>query len=116
MNTMIAFCGLNCAECQAYQATQADDMEWLARVAAQWQADFNLPPIEPKSILCDGCRTVDGRSCIYCSECPVRSCGLQLEVETCAHCGEYESCSDLNKFLSSAPQAKQNLEEIHRLL
>lgn len=116
MELMIAYCGLNCAECEAYKASQADDLDWKARVAAQWQTEFNLPPIDPNSITCDGCRTPNGRLSIYCGECPVRACGVQAGVETCAHCADYETCIELNEFLKNAPQAKTNLEEIRRLL
>ncbi len=116
MDLLIAYCGLNCAECEAYKASQADDLEWKTRVASQWQAEFNLPPIDPISITCDGCRTPNGRTCVFCGECPVRACGLEMGVQTCAHCGEYETCTELNDFLKGAPQAKTNLEEIRRFL
>ena len=43
MNRMIAICGLNCAECEGYLATQANDEEAKERVAAQWRQMFNAP-------------------------------------------------------------------------
>ncbi len=38
MGTMIAFCGLHCAECEAYLATQAGDNDMRADAAKQWPA------------------------------------------------------------------------------
>ncbi|MBN1875577.1 MAG: DUF3795 domain-containing protein, partial [Anaerolineae bacterium] len=37
MDKIIAYCGLNCAECPAYLATQANDMEALEHVAEEWR-------------------------------------------------------------------------------
>ena len=37
---MIAFCGLNCAECGAFLATQDDDDERRKKVAEQWSEKY----------------------------------------------------------------------------
>ena len=38
--TMIAYCGLVCSECEAYQATQANHMPALEALAVRWSAEF----------------------------------------------------------------------------
>ena len=37
---MIAYCGLDCSECEAYQATKKEDIEKLKAVAEKWSAHF----------------------------------------------------------------------------
>lgn len=116
MNTLIAYCGINCADCDAYKATQASDIAWMERVAAQWRIEYNSPQIDINSVTCDGCRTPNGRAGGYCSECPIRACGLERGVETCAHCSDFEGCDHLAEFFKAAPHLKTTLEEIRRLL
>ncbi len=116
MHLLVAYCGLNCAECEAYQATQADDTAWKEKIAAKWRVDYQSPQIDIHTVTCDGCRTPDGRAGGYCAECPLRACGAQRGVETCAHCAEFETCRHLAEFYQVAPQMKAALEEIRRLL
>ena len=40
MERMIAVCGLDCAKCEAYLATQANDEAAKERVAAKWRAQY----------------------------------------------------------------------------
>lgn len=46
MTRMIAFCGLDCARCGAYLATQADDDELRAATAREWSErhGIDIPP------------------------------------------------------------------------
>ena len=111
---MIAYCGLTCTECPAYIATQADDMEALARVATQWSKEFNTT-ITTKDCLCDGCLSSNGRLSGYCSQCAVRACAIERRVINCAYCDDY-GCETLSSFLQFAPQAKAKLEEIRLTL
>jgi len=41
MERIIAECGLDCADCEAYLATQANDDEWKKRVAAGWETTYH---------------------------------------------------------------------------
>jgi hypothetical protein len=36
MSEMIAYCGLDCNECRAFEATQAKDFERKKQIAKQW--------------------------------------------------------------------------------
>jgi hypothetical protein len=107
MSTLIAYCGLDCAQCEAYQATQANDRAWQDRILAKWRVDFNTPTMQLKDITCDGCR--GPRLGGYCAECPVRACASQHGLQTCADCPEY-ACQELEKFFAMAPQARDMLE------
>jgi hypothetical protein len=112
MDRMIAYCGLDCGQCPAYVATQANDREALERTAATWREQFNAPEITADSIICDGCPTTDGRLSGYCSICEIRACALERGLETCAPCAEYEGCGKLAAFHKHAPGAKATLDAI----
>ncbi len=108
MNTIIAVCGLDCAQCPAYQATQANDEAALEALAAQWRKDFNAPDITAASVVCDGCNT-GGRLSGYCNICEIRKCAGEKGFSTCASCQEYR-CDKLVAFHNNAPGAKERLD------
>jgi hypothetical protein len=107
MSNLIAYCGLDCAQCEAYQATQANDPVWQDKILTKWRVEFNAPDMSLKDIECDGCR--GPRTGGYCSMCGIRASALAHGVETCADCPEY-ACEQLQKFHTMAPAAKEKLE------
>ncbi|MBU1670579.1 MAG: DUF3795 domain-containing protein [Actinobacteria bacterium] len=111
---MTAYCGLECAECPAYLATQADDMEALAKVAAEWSKQFGME-IPANTILCDGCKSDTGRICVYCGMCAVHSCAEGRALATCAHCDEF-GCETLVACPGYMSQGRENLEKIRASL
>jgi hypothetical protein len=112
VDKMIVYCGLDCAKCPAYIATQADDREALEKTAVMWREQFNSPYITADNIVCDGCSTTDGRLSGYCSICEIRACALERGLETCAPCAEYDGCGKLAAFHEHAPEAKATLDEL----
>lgn len=116
MERMISYCGLDCAACPVYRATQKDDNEKRAKVAAAWSKLFNYE-FKIADINCDGCVKKDGRLFGHCTHCAVRQCGMEKRLENCAHCDEYQ-CEKLKGVLAMIPNpaAKENLEEIRRSL
>jgi hypothetical protein len=114
MDKMIAFCGINCSECQAYLATKANDQEMKEKVAASWRAEYNAPSITVESITCLGCQTENGPWCSHCGECDIRACGQEHKVQNCAYCDEFNSCARLTQFFTFAPNMKIVLEEIRQ--
>jgi len=114
MDKMIAYCGLVCTECPAYIATQANDRDALARVAAQWSKEYKASFV-PEDCLCDGCLATTDRLFGYCHKCKIRACGARTQVTNCAHCGKY-ACEELEGFFKMAPEAKTTLEKIRRVL
>ena len=111
MDKLIAFCGLDCAECEAYQATQANDEDAKLKLLEKWRVEYNSPEMTLASLTCDGC-TAGGRAGGYCGDCPVRACGIEHGVANCAYCEEYETCSTLLDFIANIPAAKENLAAI----
>ena len=112
MDTMIAFCGLDCGSCEAYLATQANDKTAMQAVLEKWQVEFDHPQMTIADVVCDGCHSSTGRLVPYCHECAIRACAQEKGVATCAHCDVYETCETLNGFLANVAVARENLEEI----
>jgi len=115
MEKIIGYCGIVCSDCEAYQATQANDRAALEAVAAKWREEFNAPEMTADSILCDGCLSTNGRTAGYCSVCELRACGQQKAVINCAHCSDY-ACEKLSSFLAQVPAAQAVLEGIRQAL
>ncbi len=110
MDGMIAYCGLVCTDCPAYQATKADDAEALERVAAQWREEYSAPDTTAESVVCDGCLG-DGRKASHPATCEIRACGVEHGVANCAHCADY-ACEKLTDLFGQAPDAKKVLDGV----
>jgi hypothetical protein len=111
---IVAACGLACDQCEAYKATQANDMAWVERVAAQWRVEYNSPSIVAESVVCDGCLS-EGRKCSNCGECDIRACVVERGVANCAHCADY-GCDKVAGLLQAVPDAKARLDAIRATL
>lgn len=111
MGSILAYCGLECSECPAYIATQANDEEGRKRTAEKWSKNLGLA-ITADDCICDGCLPVDGgRLGGYCGECPMRACNLQKGLAHCAQCEDYP-CDNLARFTANSPEAKARLEAL----
>lgn len=103
-------CGLDCSECEAYIATQANDIETLTILSDKANQQYNLSLTWEES-QCDGCTTIGGRKIGYCSQCNVRQCAIEHEVVNCAYCPEY-GCATITQFFEMVPKAKTKLDLI----
>ena len=110
MDQMIAYCGLDCGQCPALEATRMDDDAERARVAEMWSQEFGAD-IKPEDINCDGCLVENGRLFNYCRVCEIRACSRDRGLSSCAVCDDY-GCEKLTKFHDMAPEAKKTLERI----
>jgi hypothetical protein len=106
---MIAYCGLACTECPAYIATKTDDLELRIKTAKGWSTKDMK--IDADDIICDGCLALDKQQNVFCSECKVRECGLERDVENCSFCDEYacEVLDNLWKTINSQ-EAQEKLD------
>ena len=107
MEKLIAYCGLDCAACDAYIATQNNDQALREKTAAEWTKMFNFN-FTPEMINCTSC-TGDGVKVGHCSQCEMRKCAVEMNVKNCGACGEFASCKTINDFLAQVPAAKENL-------
>ncbi len=116
MDQLIAVCGLNCSQCEAYLATQANDEAARERVAIKWQQLYNAPGLTAAYVTCDGCVAFGGRQGGHCAECEIRACGSVHQIPNCAHCREFDTCQKLAGFLNFVPEARNVLQSIRSTL
>ena len=112
MDEMIAYCGIVCTECPAFDATQRNDDAKRKETAEAWSKQFNMP-IKPEDINCDGCKSEGERRIGYCNICYIRKCAQGKQLDNCAYCDEY-ACEKLTNFIAMVPFAKTTLEEIRK--
>ena len=113
MSDIIAYCGLNSVECNAFKVTQTKDYEGKKQLAKKWTDKLKVEFI-PEDIDCDG--YMSKRISSWCRKIfKIRPCAEERKVKTCAHCDDYP-CEKLNEFLSIEPVGKKNLEEIWKTL
>ncbi len=99
---LYAPCGLNCALCDTYLATQADDDGMRQQVADKWSALFHYP-FSKEEINCDGCLS-GGKMSVYCGTlCEIKPCAMAKGIENCKDCSEY-ICDKLRINLEASSQ------------
>jgi len=113
MSSMIGFCGLDCAKCDAYIATKKNDNKLRKKTAERWQKMFGYSKLDTKDINCDGCQSENKNLFQHCRVCKIRKCAKEKKMKNCAFCEEY-SCQILDEFHKHAPEAKPNLENIRK--
>ena len=112
MATLIAACGLECAQCESFQATQANDRLALEAVVEKWSREYHAAGLTVENIQCDGCMTA-GRKVGHCSECEIRLCAIRRGFANCSVCPDY-ACDQLAAFFQVVPQTQVNLEANQR--
>lgn len=113
MFEMIAYCGLDCTKCNAFNATQAKDSAQKRQLAKKWTEGLKIE-FKTEDIDCNGCKSdlISG----WCRKvCKIRPCAKERKVETCANCDDYP-CGKLKEFLSNEPVAMENLQKIRETM
>jgi hypothetical protein len=110
MQEIVAYCGLVCTECPAYQATKRNDNEARAKIAEEWSKRFQHT-FKVEDINCSGCLAVDDVQIDYCRTCEIRKCGSDRNVLNCSYCVDYP-CDKLKNFHTGVVEAKAKLEAI----
>jgi hypothetical protein len=87
MNRLIAPCGTDCTQCEAYIATQNNDTELFNKLTNNYKQQFNKE-IPQESLYCDGCPQ-NGRLIGFCAQCEIRACAFGKSYCTCADCDEF---------------------------
>jgi len=108
MEKLIAYCGLNCAECGAYLAMKNDDQSLREKTAAEWTVIHKFA-FTPDMINCVSCQG-DGLQVGYCSQCEIRKCAVAKGVANCGTCEEFTTCKTITDFHAQVPCAAKNLQ------
>jgi len=113
MPKLIAPCGIDCATCDAYKATQANDEALFQKLAEDYLKRFNKE-IPLADLACDGCPD-EGRKIGFCAVCEIRNCAYSKGFATCAECSEFP-CDKGSFIWKENSVSKANLEELRRAL
>ena len=70
MQKMIAYCGLDCTECDAYIATKNEDEELKRTTAKRWSKEYDAE-IKPEDVNCVGCMEDKGAHIIHWDRCDI---------------------------------------------
>ncbi len=100
-------CGIDCSICDAYKATQNNDMELKQKLADDYKRRFNAEkPLT--EFECDGC-TEAGRKISFCAQCDIRNCAFGKGFATCAECADFP-CETGGFIWTTNSVSKANLE------
>ena len=109
LKQFIAYCGLDCAQCDARIATVTHDDELRIKVAKEW-SELNGVDITPDMIHCTGCR-IDGVKTPYCeSLCPIRQCAQGKGFKICSDCDDMNRCEKIGAIIGNNALALDNLK------
>ncbi len=111
MKEIYAPCGINCAICDCYIATQNDDPEARIKMAEGFKQAYGKD-IDPETIVCDGCPG-DGRHIGFCAECGIRKCAFGKGFATCAECSDFP-CEQGQFIWTSNSKSLENLNKLKR--
>jgi hypothetical protein len=110
-NGIIAACGLDCAQCNAYKAWKNDDDALRAKTAQEWSKAYSFD-CKPEMINCSGCLEAKGPKIGHCADCAIRACVTAKKFDNCAACADMGSCKDIQEFIKASPEAKKNLDSL----
>lgn len=108
MTPKISYCGLNCATCPSFIATQNNDNA-LRKKTASFYSDLFRLDYTAEDINCDGCLSESGRLIHYCKACKIRNCCREKNLNNCGACPDYP-CNQLKKFQALAASTKRSYQ------
>jgi hypothetical protein len=110
-NWAIAFCGLNCAKCDMYEAGHGDEKK--RDEIYTWFKEKRNKILKPEQITCEGCKgPLDAH---WSEDCKMMTCAKKNGVQYCFECADFP-CSILNTFASDgAPHHKRTVENLKRM-
>jgi len=109
MKPMIAPCGIDCEVCDAFIATQNNDLELKKKLAADYLKNFNKE-ISLEDLDCDGCIS-DARHIGFCAVCQIRQCARSKGYVTCAECESFP-CETGSFIWTPESKSRAKLEEL----
>ncbi len=108
------YCGYICPEdCKFLRGTLDKDEELKQIAWAVWKIEERYGiPYKRKLAFCYGCKTADKPEGVVVSNCGVRACARDRELDCCIECSELESCE--KDLWRRFPTFKQQMIEIRK--
>lgn len=111
MTALIAPCGIDCAVCDAYIATQTNNADLKQKLADNFKKQFGKD-VSFAELDCDGCPS-EGRHIGFCSQCAIRACAFGKGYATCAQCSDFP-CEKGSFIWTTNSQSKATLEALKK--
>jgi len=108
-----AYCGMNCAECPVFQATQKQDRAHQIWLAAEYSTESAW--YAPSDMTCQGCHSQHRLESKMCQACSLRACASGRVRQTCAECPDFP-CSLIDRYVSVDTDARSQLQLWHERL
>ena len=105
-NSMLAHCGIDCSECEAYLATINNNDQLRTKTAQEWSKLYGVT-MKAQDINCMGCQS-EGPYLSHCNDCKIRSCSSGKGYSNCGKCPDF-SCDTVENILKHVPGAKERL-------
>lgn len=109
MEGIIAPCGIDCSQCDAYIATVRNDTEIKKKLAEGYLKKFNKE-IALEDLDCNGCNQ-GGKHIGFCSKCSIRACAYEKGYSTCAECSDFP-CPNGSFIWVENSKSKETLESL----
>lgn len=107
----ISICGLNCAQCDMYQASHGN--EKLRDEIVEWFRKERDGTVKPEQIKCEGCR--GPLKSHWSSDCKMMLCAKNRGLEFCFQCNDFP-CQMLNEFSSGGiSHHKRTVENLKKM-
>jgi len=104
----LAYCGLNCDECQIYLASINENTNEQLRLAKEYSTD--TCKFTKEDMFCLGCHS-EKVSEKMCGDCEIRECGTKRSCGNCAECDDFP-CLILKKYLGENSDSLNNLKQL----
>jgi hypothetical protein len=111
MSELLAPCGIDCSQCDAYIATIKNDLALKQKLAENYLKQFNKV-ISVEDLDCEGCNQ-DGKHLGFCSKCSIRACAFEKGYNTCAECIDFP-CSNGSFIWVENSKSKATLEGLKK--
>ena len=107
---MTAACGLNCAECDIFQA--ADDLEIAQRIVDWFSREQGIR-LKPEDVRCEGCK--GSREKHWSPDCWILQCCVDDKaLEFCCECEDFP-CAKLDEWARGSKRYGDALERLKRM-
>ncbi|NWG10937.1 DUF3795 domain-containing protein [Candidatus Bathyarchaeota archaeon] len=111
---VISNCGLNCAQCDIYQAGRGN--EKLRNEILDWFKKERNEPLKPEQITCMGCRGPPDNH--WSSDCKMLLCAKNKGLNYCFQCEDFP-CTIVKKFatddVSHHKRTVENAKEMRKI-
>jgi hypothetical protein len=109
MKALLSKCGFDCGRCAAYKENVKTKKD-RQRGNEAWKKYYGFR-LSVSRMYCDGCQASDKEKLVLLGRgCTIRKCALIQDVETCAHCSEFHTCTHTLKIFGHEVDRK-NIED-----